>query len=139
MTFMATACKVDFARITLYCSVAKSFYMVYKSMIYSECFSRRLFGFYFSFPPFLKSSTPSADTCLTDFFPETISLTIVKIDDQSSKIVNGTFSLTQYDTRSVVKSAPFSCYFIEDLPCPFFANKRSVSFAAERSETPSPA
>jgi hypothetical protein len=87
----------------------------------------------------LKSSTPSADTCLTDFFPETISLTIAKIDDQSSKIVNGTFSLTQYDTRSITHSAPFSCYFKEDLPCPFFANKRSVSFAAERSETPSPA
>ena len=105
----------------------------------SKCFSRQLFSFYFSFPPLLKSSTPSADTCFTDFFPETISLSIAKIDDQSSKIVNGTFSLTQYDTRSVIKSALFSCYFIEDLPCPFFANKRSVSFAAERSETPSPA
>ena len=139
MASAASTFNVDFGWVMLYCNVAKSFSMVYKSMVYSRCFSRQSFCYYFSISPFLKFSTPSADTCLTDFFPETISLTIAKIDDQSSKTVNGTFSLTQYDTRSVAQSAPFPRYLISDLPCPFFANKRSVSFAAERSETPSPA
>jgi len=51
--------------------------------------------YFFSFPPRLKSSKPSVETFFTSVFPETMSVTVAKIEDQSSKIVNGTFSFTQ--------------------------------------------
>ena len=51
--------------------------------------------YFFSFPPCLKSSSPSADTALTVVFPATINFTFAKMSDQSSKTVNGTCSLTQ--------------------------------------------
>jgi len=53
----------------------------------------------------------------------TISFTFALISFQLSNSVNGTSSFTQYVTKSI----------------PFFANNRSVSLAALKSLTPSPA
>ncbi len=69
------------------------------------------------------SFLPSSATFLTSVLPSKISFVLDKISLQSSKSVNGNLSLSQYVTRS----------------CPFFANSRSVSRAALKSLTPSPA
>ena len=70
-----------------------------------------------------------------------ICLVVVKIDPQSSNTVNGTPSRSQYVTRSEKFNTLSLALVYEEggLPRPFFANSRSVSRAAERSDTPSPA
>lgn len=69
-----------------------------------------------------------------------ISLVVARIDCQFSKTVNGTPSRSQYVMRSTIDiSASDTDNGFLCLPWPFFANNKSVSRAADKSETPSPA
>lgn len=44
---------------------------------------------------FIYALAPSAETFSTVVFPDTMSCTVDRMDDQSSKTVKGTFSLSQ--------------------------------------------
>ena len=73
--------------------------------------------------------------------PSNISFVVARMDCQSSNTVKGTSSRSQYVIRSEGRSISFvaSCVYLGSLPWPFLANSKSVSLAAERSDTPSPA
>jgi hypothetical protein len=71
--------------------------------------------------------------------PAAMALTVARMSTKLSKVLNGTFSLSQYETRSKTVSRTHNRQRGFYVPRPAFANSRSVSFAAERSDTPSPA
>ena len=108
---------------------------------------------------YLAFSALSAASCLTLVFPSLLcskqpfshgrrrdraynmALVVARIDCQSSKTVKGMPSRSQYVMRSEgnQSSSGFAMHQIVSSPWPFLANNRSVSFAADRSDTPSPA
>ena len=70
-----------------------------------------------------------------------MALVVARIDCQSSNTVKGTPSRSQYVMRSGAMSVRFASSHFRTgrSPCPFLAKSKSVSLAADRSDTPSPA
>jgi len=101
-----------------------------------------------SLPRTLLAPAPTSKNSRTTHY---ILFVVSNILPQSSNIVNGTPSLSQYVTRStsthvsIYNPPPPPGLFLKGVisranpPLPFFANSRSVSLAALRSLTPSPA